>query len=228
MIGTLVNVAAIVAGGSIGIVFKKQLPQKAIEVVFQGIGLVTFGIGISMFLKSEWLIVVVMAILAGAITGGVLQLDERMERLSARLKNRFKNTGEHFSEGLITAFLLYCMGAMTILGAIDEGLGNGSELLFTKSILDGFASIALASALGVGVIFSVVPLFIYQGGITLLALYLGSFFDMAIINELSATGGILLCGLGLNILKLRKIKVMDMLPALLYALIFAYIYSHFV
>lgn len=139
MIGTLVNVAAIVAGGSIGIVFKKQLPQKAIEVVFQGIGLITFGIGISMFLKSEWLIVVVMAILAGAITGGLLQLDRRIENASLRLKNRFKNTGEHFSEGLITAFLLYCMGALTILGAIDEGLGNGAELLFTKSILDGFA-----------------------------------------------------------------------------------------
>ena len=228
MIGTLVNVAAIAAGGSIGIIFKKKLPQKAIDVVFQGIGLVTFGIGISMFLKSDWLIVVVMAILAGAITGGLLQLDKRIESLSLRLKNRFKKTGEHFSEGLITAFLLYCMGAMTILGAIDEGLGNGAELLFTKSILDGFASIALASALGVGVIFSIVPLFIYQGGITLLAFYLGSFFDMAIINELSATGGILLCGLGLNILKLTKIKVMDMLPALLFALIFAYLYSQFI
>jgi uncharacterized protein len=228
MTGTLVNVAAIIAGGSIGILFKKQLPQKVIDVVFQGIGLVTFCIGVFMFLKSEWLIVVVLSILAGAITGSLLELNTRIQQSTRIVRKKFKNSGEHFAEGITTAFLLYCMGALTILGAIDEGLGNGSELLLTKSILDGFASIALAAALGIGVIFSVIPLFIYQGGITLLAMYLGSFFDVAIINELSATGGVLLCGLGLNILNIAKIKVMDMLPAILYALIFAYIYSRFI
>ncbi len=228
MTGTLVNVAAIIVGGSIGIIFRKKLPQKTIDVVFQGIGLVTFAIGISMFLKSQWLIVVVLSILVGGITGGLLQLNTRIQQSSNRFREKFKGTGENFAEGVTTSFLLFCMGAMTILGAIDEGLGNGSELLFTKSLMDGFASVALAAALGIGVIFSIVPLFIYQGSLTLLAIYLGSFFDTAIINELSATGGVLLCGLGLNILNVTKIKVMDLLPAIIYALIFAYIYSKFI
>lgn len=117
---------------------------------------------------------------------------------------------------------------MTILGAIEEGLGQGAELLLTKSILDGFSSIALAAALGIGVLFSAVPLLLFQGGITLLAFWLGSFFDPRLITELSATGGLLLIGLGLNILKITRIQVTDLLPALPYALLFAYIYSRFV
>jgi uncharacterized membrane protein YqgA involved in biofilm formation len=225
MIGTLVNVAAVVAGGSIGIIFRKRLPQKTIEVVFQGIGLVTLCIGISMFLKSQWLLVVVLSILVGGVVGGLLRLNMRIQQSSADLRKHVKIVDEKFSEGLITSFLLFCMGAMTILGSIDEGLGNGSELLITKSILDGFASIALAAGLGAGVIFSIVPLFIFQGGITLLAFYAGSFFDTDIVNELSATGGVLLVGLGLNILNVTKIKVMDLLPAIIFAIIFGYLYK---
>lgn len=225
MTGTLINVAAVIAGGSIGIIFRKRLPQKTIEVVFQGIGLVTLCIGISMFLKSQWLLVVVLSILVGGVVGGLLRLNMRIQQISADLRKHVKIVDEKFSEGLITSFLLFCMGAMTILGAIDEGLGNGSELLITKSILDGFASIALAAGLGVGVIFSIIPMLLFQGGITLLAIYAGSFFDASIVNELSATGGVLLVGLGLNILNVTKIKVMDLLPAIIFAIIFGYFYK---
>ncbi len=225
MIGTLINVVAVVAGGSIGIIFRKRLPQKTIDIVFQGVGLVTFCIGIFMFLKSQWLLVVVLSILSGGIAGGLLNLNHRIQNLSSKFRNQISIVDEKFSEGLVTAFLLFCMGAMTILGSIDEGLGNGSEILITKSILDGFASIALAAALGTGVIFSAIPLFIFQGGITLLAIYAGNLFDQSIIRELSATGGVLLCGLGLNILNIAKIKVMDLLPAIIFAIIFAYFYK---
>lgn len=225
MTGTFVNVAAILVGGTIGIIFRKKLPQKTIEVVFQGIGLVTFCIGISMFLKSQWLLVVVLSILSGGIIGGLLRLNSRIQKSSTQLRHHIKIVDEKFSEGLVTSFLLFCMGAMTILGSIDEGLGNGSELLITKSILDGFASIALSAALGAGVLFSVIPLFLFQGGITLLAMYAGSFFDTSIVYELSATGGVLLCGLGLNILNVTKIKVMDLLPAIAFAIIYGYLYK---
>lgn len=227
MTGTLVNVAAVIAGGFIGIIFRKKLPQKTIEVVFQGIGLVTVCIGMAMFLKSDWLVVVVLSILSGGVAGGLLRLNLRVQQTSAQLRTKIKLVDEKFSEGVITSFLLFCMGAMTILGSIDEGLGNGSGLLITKSILDGFASIALAAALGAGVIFSVIPLFIFQGSITLLAFYAGSFFDASIINVISATGGVLLCGLGLNILNITKIKVMDLLPSILFAMIYGYLYKSY-
>lgn len=225
MTGTLLNVVAIIGGSTVGLLFKRNLPRKVINGVLQGIGLVTFAIGIYMFLKSEWLVVVVLAILFGGITGGLLELDKRINRWADKLKNKFKNSGTTFTEGLTTAFLLYCMGALAILGAIDEGLGNGFELLLTKSILDGFSSIALASTLGIGVMFSIIPLFLFQGGITLFAMYLDGFIDLAIVHEVSATGGIILCGLALNILKLANIKIMDLLPSIIYAVIFAYIWA---
>lgn len=225
MTGTLINVATVIVGSSIGIIFRKRLPQKTIQVVFQGIGLVTFCIGISMFLKSQWLIVVVLSILSGGIVGSLLRLNLRIQQSSTQLRKHVKIVDDKFSEGLVTSFLLFCMGAMSILGSIDEGLGNGSELLITKSILDGFTSIALAAGLGMGVLFSIIPLLLFQGGITLLAFYAGSFFDASIINELSATGGVLLCGLGLNILNITKIKVMDLLPAILFAIIIGYFYK---
>jgi len=227
MIGTLVNVATVIIGGAIGILFKKKIPKKAMGIVFQGIGLITLGLGISMWLKSEALIVIVLAILAGGITGGILQLEDKTNRALNSLKKRFKNTGENFTEGLLTAFLLFCIGAMTIIGAIDEGMGNGSELLITKAIMDGFGAIALAAALGIGVLFSAIPLLIYQGSITLLAHYLGHFFAPSIVNELSATGGILLMGLGFNLMGVIKIKIMDLLPSLVYVVLFTYLYNLF-
>ena len=125
---------------------------------------------------------------------------------------KFKN--EKFTEGLLTAFLLYCMGSLTILGAIEEGMGGSPKLLLIKSMMDGVSSIALASGLGIGVVFSAIPLLIYQGGITLLAMGFGEFFPPVFVTELSAVGGILLIGLGISILEIKKIKVMNMLPAL--------------
>ena len=152
-----------------------------------------------------------------------LRVGERIDKASARLKRRFSSNSENFTEGLITAFLLYCIGAMTIMGSINEGLGKGPEILITKAIIDGFAAIAMASALGVGVLFSSIPLILFQGSITLLAFVFGDLFNEAIINDLSATGGVLLAGIGFNLLRLLKIEVSNMLPAILYAILFSYI-----
>ena len=222
MTGTLVNVATVIAGSLLGILFRHRLPRRVVTVVFHGIGLFTIGLGVSMFQESQWIIVVVLALLFGGITGGAIRLEERIESLSESLKHKFRFQDERFTEGLITSFLLFCMGSLTILGAIDEGIGNGPELLITKAVLDGFAAMALSAAMGIGVLFSIVPLLIYQGGITLLSMWLGNFFAEQVVNELTATGGVLLIGLGINILKLGKIKVTDLLPALLFVVLFAW------
>lgn len=215
MIGTLVNVAAVVVGGVLGLVFRSKLPQKYITIFFQAIGLFTLFLGFSMSLKTNNPLLLVFSLILGAIVGTALSLQGRMERFSESIQRRFKLSGQRFSEGLVVSFLMFCMGSMTILGSIEEGLGE-PNLLYVKSLMDGFSSIALAASLGVGVILSAVPLLIYQGGLTLLASLLGDSFTSVMINELTAVGGILLIGLGLSILDIKKINVLDLLPSLVF------------
>jgi len=131
---------------------------------------------------------------------------------------------EKFTEGLVTAFLLWCMGSMTILGAMEEGFGNHPNLLLAKSVLDGFSSIALSASMGIGVMFAAIPLLIYQGGLTLLASLLGDFVSDAVIAEITAAGGLLLIGLGIDILEIKKLKILNMLPALVVAIILAAVF----
>lgn len=215
MIGTLVNAAAVIVGGTIGLLLKKSMPQRVTTIYFQAVGLFTLAIGISMVVKMDHILIVVSSLALGSLIGEWLNLESGVERLSNYLKMKFHIGSERFSEGLITAFLLYCIGAMTIVGAINEGTGGSSEVLFTKSMMDGFSSIILASAFGVGVIVSAIPLLIFQGGITLLAMVAGSFFTPDIIQGLTSVGGILLMGLAINILEIKKLRITNMLPSLL-------------
>ena len=227
MLGTIVNVLAVIVGGSIGLLLNKKLPQRFVTIFFQVVGLFTLFLGFSMAMETTHVLHMIMALISGAVIGEALNLERRMERLGDRLKLRLKLGNEKFTEGLLTAFLLYCMGSLTILGAIEEGMGGSSELLLIKSMMDGVSSIALASGLGIGVIFSAIPLLIYQGGITLLAMGFGEFFPALYVIELSAVGGILLIGLGINILDIKKIKVMNMLPALLMIVILLWLLPEF-
>jgi len=215
MIGTIINVVTVVAGSAMGLALNKKLPDRFIKMFFQVVGLFTFFLGISMALKTTHELHLIMALVIGALIGEALNLQRQTEKLSDFLKSKLKIKNDKFTDGMLTAFLLYCMGSLTILGAIEEGMGGSSHLLLIKSLMDGVSSIALASGLGIGVMFSSVPLLIYQGGITLLASAFGKFFPAIYISELSAVGGILLIGLALNILEIKKIKVMNMLPALL-------------
>lgn len=226
MLGTLVNVATVIAGTSIGLLLKSRLPKKLVQTIFQAIGLVTLVIGIVMALKFNSLLIVFFSLVLGAIIGEAIDIEVYVERGGVLLKQKIKVGGDKFSEGILTAFLMFCMGSMTILGAFDEGMKNDSTLLITKSVMDGFSSMVLASALGIGVGFSVIPLLIYQGGLTLLAGFLGNFFTPPMIAELTATGGILLIGLGFNILEIKKIKVFSLLPALVFAVFFAWLNPH--
>ncbi|PLX03600.1 MAG: DUF554 domain-containing protein [Marinilabiliales bacterium] len=215
MIGTIINVITVVAGSALGLALNKKLPDRFIKMFFQVVGLFTFFLGISMALKTTHELHLIMALVIGALIGEVLNLQRQTEKLSEFLKSKLKIKNDKFTDGMLTAFLLYCMGSLTILGAIEEGMGGSSRLLLIKSLMDGVSSIALASGLGIGVMFSAIPLLIYQGGITLMASAFGEFFPAIYISELSAVGGILLIGLALNILEIKKIKVMNMLPALL-------------
>lgn len=214
MIGTIVNVVTVLIGGSIGLLLNKRLPERYVKIFFQVIGLFTLTLGISMAIKTTHVLHIVMALISGALIGEAINLEKWMEGIGDKLKSRLKIGNDKFTEGLLTSFLLFCIGPLTIVGAIDEGIGNSSEPLLIKSLMDGVSSIALASGLGVGVVFSAIPLFLFQGGITLMAMIFGSFFPEVFALELSAIGGILLVGLGINILEIKRINVMNMLPAL--------------
>jgi len=221
MLGTFVNVGTVLLGSAIGLVLHQRLPEKITKIVFQGIGLFTLFLGFTMAAKTSNYLIMIFSIVLGAIIGELLSIDTALDKFSNRLKTKIGSKNDKFSEGLMAAFLLFCMGSMTILGAFEEGLGNPPNLLYAKSMLDGFSSIALSAGLGIGVIFSTIPLLIYQGGLTLFAGWLGEFFSEVVINEMSAVGGLMLIGLGINILEIKTIKVINMLPGLVVAVILA-------
>lgn len=225
MTGTLVNTAAVIMGGVIGLLLKKNMPKRVTTIYFQAIGLFTLAIGISMVWNMEHILIVVGSLAIGSLIGEWLNLERGVERMGNYLKRRLKIGNEKFSEGLITSFLLFCIGSMTILGAIQEGTGGSPDLLYTKSLMDFFSAILLASALGVGVLISALPLLLFQAGLTLLAMVASHFFTDAIILGLTNTGGILLIGLGINILEIKKLRIMNMLPSLLVIVILLSIFT---
>ncbi len=222
MLGTLVNVGAVIAGSALGVVIHKRMPEKITKLVFQAIGLFTLFLGFTMAGKTSNYLIMIFSLVIGSIIGELLNIEKQINRLSDWLKAKSGSSNAKFSEGFLTSFLLFCMGSMTILGAIEEGMGGSPDLLLAKSVLDGFSSIALAAAMGIGVLFSAIPLLIYQGGLTLFSGYLQDYLTTPMINELSAVGGIILIGLGINILEIKQIRVINMIPALLVAVLLAW------
>ena len=223
MLGTIVNTIAVIAGGTLGIFLKKGMPERIRTIYFQAVGLFTLAIGISMVWQMEHILIVVSSIVIGVMLGEWMNLEKGADQLSEWTKKKLRIGSERFSEGLTTSFLLFCIGALTIMGAIEEGTTGSARLLLTKSILDGFSSILLASAFGVGVVFSAVPLFLFQGGITLLAKFFGEFLSTETIQALTTVGGILLLGLGINILEIKKLRILNMIPALVVVVLLMWI-----
>lgn len=232
------NIIAILIGSTIGIVINKNIPVKIKEIVFQAIGLFTVVLGIKMSLGVANLLVFIFSLLIGSILGELIDLEDKMEKIIIKVRKTFKKSGEteagandtshkskSFSEGLVTAFLLFCLGSMTILGAIDSGIRNDHTLLYTKAILDGFTSVVLASTYGFGVAFSVLPVLIFQGGLTLFAFILQSYASTYVITQLSAVGGILILGLGINLLEIKRIRVINLLPSLVIVVILSLIFK---
>lgn len=223
MQGTLINAGAIIVGSIVGLIIHSKLPERITTITFQGIGLFTIVLGVSMAMKTSNFLIMIISIVSGSVIGEFLDLENAIVRFSEWIKSKTKFGDDKFSEGFITSSLLFCMGSMAILGAIEEGLGGNPNLLLAKSVLDGVASIVLAASLGIGVIFSAVPLLLYQGGITLFAGSLQHFLTDTIINELTAVGGLLLIGLGISLLEIKKLKIMNMLPSLLIVVILSYV-----
>jgi uncharacterized protein len=223
--GTLVNAGAVVIGGSIGLFLGSRIPTRYSTTFFQSIGLFTLVLGVSMAIKTNNPLLVVFSLILGGATGTWLNLQERVEKSAVFIQKRFNLKSGSFSEGFMTSFLMFCMGTMTILGAIEEGMGSPPKLLLIKSLMDGFSAIALSASLGIGVIFSAIPLLLYQGGISLIAYTVGESFSQVIVDEISATGGILLIGLGISILGIKKIEVMNLILALLFIIPLVYFFG---
>lgn len=220
MTGTFINVATILVGGTIGLIFGARIPERYKNTVIAGLGLFTAAMGLQMFFKSGNQLIVLGALIIGALIGEWIGLEDWLQTFGQTLEERFsrdaeRGSGSKFIRGFMTASLLYCIGPMAILGAIQDGLTGDYNLLAVKSTLDGFASIAFASTLGIGVMFSSAIILIYQGGISLLAGQLSAIVTEPMMNEMTATGGVILLGLAINnLLEIKKIRVGNFLPAL--------------
>ena len=224
MWGNIINAVSIIVGGLIGTFFHRTLPQRFQTIVFQGIGLFVLVLGISMSIKMEHVLASVSAILLGGLAGEALSIDKQVNKFGEWLKRTLKFKSEKFTNAFVSSSLIYCTGAMAVLGAIEEGIGNFPTILLTKAAMDGFISIIIGTTLGIGVIFSAIPVALYQGTITLIAFLFSDNLNMAIVNELSAVGGILLVGLGLNILEIKKIEVVNLLPSLVFIIVIMWVF----
>jgi uncharacterized membrane protein YqgA involved in biofilm formation len=230
MTGTLLNIGTVLFGSILGLVFGARIPDKLKSTVVAGMGLFVAAMGIQMFLKTENPLIVLGSILIGTLLGEWWGIEDGLHRIGEFLEQKFsreeQNGSNRFVRGFLTASLLFCVGPMTILGSIQDGLTGDYNLLAVKSVLDGFASIAFASTLGVGVAFSTIIILVYQGGISLLAGQLNAIVTPSMMNELTATGGVILLGLALSsLLEIKKIRVGNMLPGLLIAPLIVWILS---
>ncbi len=220
MTGTIINAAAILVGGGLGLLFGARIPERLKQTVVAGMGLFTAAMGLQMFLKTANPLIVLGSLLIGTLLGEWWKIEAGLQALGGFLEQRFARgpeagSGSTFVRGFLTASLLFCVGPMAILGSINDGLRGDYNLLAVKSVLDGFASIAFASTLGVGVLFSSVIVFLYQGGISLMGGILSVLLSDSMIAEMTATGGVILFGLALSsLLEIKPIRVGNFLPAL--------------
>ena len=216
MQGTLVNVLAVVAGSLIGMSAGDRMPDRYRSIVLASLGLGTLLIGLKLALLTQHLSLVLGALLLGAITGTALDLDGRLNRLAQWLKSVAKQDSATFVTGFVSASLLFCVGPLTIVGSIQDGSTGDHTLLYTKSLLDLFAATALASSLGIGVLFSAFTVLIIQGGLTLAGGYLAAFTEGAVIDEMSSVGGLMIVAIGLHLLEIKKLPLANLLPGLIF------------
>ena len=214
--GTLVNSLTIIAGTVVGMLLGKFIPERMSDAVSKGVALCVLYIGIDGMLDGENTLVAIISTVIGAIIGELLRLDDRMHDLGDWVERRFAKNGTKgsISEGFVSASLLFCVGAMAIMGSLDSGLLRDHSTLYAKATLDGITSIVYGSTMGVGVALSAVPIFLYQGTIALGASFIEPFLTVAVIAEMKCVGSILITGLALNLLGLTKIKVVNYVPAI--------------
>lgn len=219
MLGVIVNAIAVVIGSSIGLLCKKGIPEKYSDAIMKGIALCTLYIGISGSLKGENTIVLIFSMVFGAAAGTALNIDGFLNSVGDRLERKIGKSGEKntIAQGFVTASLLFCVGAMTLVGSLTAGLTGDNEMLFTKSVLDFISSMMLSVSLGIGVMFASVFVLVFQGAIALMAGLLEPVLSTAAINEIICAGSLMIIGLGLNMLGITKLKVANYMPGLIFA-----------
>ncbi len=227
MLGVLVNVATVLLGSSIGLIFKKGISEKYSNAVMVGIGLCTILIGIDGMLKGENVLVAIVSMVIGAIIGTALDIDGKLNGLGDKLSAKLKKDGDKASvaQGFVTASLLFCVGAMTIIGSLESGLKGDHTTIFTKSILDLCSSMMLSASLGIGVIFAAAFVFIFQGGIVLLAGVLEPILSDGAIAEITCVGSLMIFALGLNLTGIGKFKTANYFPAIVIAPVMYYVFE---
>lgn len=219
MLGVFINVITVILGSSIGLLFKKGIPERVSNAAMVGLGACTLYIGITGSLQGENVLILIASVVLGAIVGTLLDIDGTINRLAERVESRFRKNGNDVSiaEGIISATLLFCVGSMTVTGSIQAGLTGDNSILITKAMLDLVSSMMLASSLGVGVLLSAITVFLIQGGLVLLAGFLSPLMSPGAINEMTCAGSLLIIMIGTNLMGITKIKVADYLPAILFA-----------
>lgn len=219
MIGVLVNTAAVIIGSLVGLLLKKGIPERLSDAIMKGIGLCTIYIGISGSLKGQNTLVLIISMVVGGAIGALCDLDGGLKKLAGLVEAKFKKgktdgkPAVSLAEGFVTASLFFCVGAMTVVGSLNAGLGD-NELLLSKSVLDLISSVILASSLGLGVMFSALFVLVFQGALALCAGFLLPFLGDYVIAEMTCAGSVLIIALGLNIIGLTKFKIMNYLPAI--------------
>ncbi len=222
MTGTVINIGTVIAGTVAGLTLRRRMPEKMSSTVVQGIGIFTLFIGMSMALETKNVLVVLFSIAIGSVIGTALDIEGWLELTASRLEARFaRGAGGGLARGFVAASLLFCVGPMAVLGSIQDGLTGDYRILVTKAIMDGFCSIAFAATLGAGVALSAGAILVYQGGLTLAATAIKGFLTDAAVREMTATGGLLIVGIGIDMLGIKKIHVGNMLPAIAVALVLA-------
>lgn len=216
MLGTIVNTVAVIIGATIGMLLKKGMSEKMADTMMKGLGLCTIFLGISGSLKGQNSLILIISMVIGTLIGEGIDLDDKINKLGKWLEKSFqKDNGKKVSvaEGFVTASLLFCVGAMAIVGSLQSGLTGDHEMLYNKSMLDFVAAIIFASSLGVGVMFSAIFVLVYQGTITLFAQWISPFLSDVVIAEMTCVGSVIIIGLALNMLGVTKLKVMNYVPA---------------
>lgn len=214
LLGTLVNVVLVLIGGFVGLFLKKGISKRFSDLIMHAIALVTMVIGIAFATASENMLIVIISLVVGALIGEGINIDKKLNQLGDLIKSKVKSESGNVGEGFVTATLLFCVGSMAIMGALDSGLRGDHTVLYTKAIMDGISALIFASSMGIGVILSAMPILLYQGSITLLSSFIQPYLTQIMMTEMNGVGGILLIGLGISILGIKEIKVSNLLPAL--------------
>jgi len=227
MLGTVVNTLSIVAGSLIGLIFRGGIPEKYSRTVMHAVGLASLLIGLKTALGTNDILTVIISLALGGFVGEFLRIEDRLARLGDVIGKCFSKDAGGISKGFVSASLLYCVGAMAIVGSLESGLSGNHHTLFAKSVLDGVGSILFASAMGVGVLFSAISVFFYQGLITLTAASIKDFLVPEVVSQMSAVGGLLIVAIGIGLLEIKQIKIGNLLPAIFIPLAYQFVKSLF-